>query len=150
MTNLFRSTHLIASTLLYAKSSILIMTFPTKLHLFIILFFLGFQANAQDLPPATSLVYPGVDGKLTYIADSLGNTIPDFSNAGYEGGGKPIPYVAAKETVWPVLGDNSENIQKAIDKVSAMPLSSDGFRGAILLKMGHYQLDKPVYIRASG
>lgn len=125
-------------------------SFSVKIKLLGLILFNGFLATGQDLPPATSLVYPGVNGKLTYIADSLGNTIPDFSNAGYEGGGKPIPYVVAKETVWPVLGDNSENIQKAIDKVSAMPLSSDGFRGAILLKMGHYQLDKPVYIRASG
>ena len=63
--------------------------------------------QVQDIPPTTSLVYPGTDGKLVYVADSLGNKIPDFSNAGYKGGGVPIPYVAIKETVWPVLGDNS-------------------------------------------
>ena len=104
----------------------------------------------QDIPPTTSLVYPGTDGKLVYIADSLGNKIPDFSNAGYKGGGVPIPYVAIKETVWPVLGDNSENIQAAIDRVSALPLDASGFRGAVLLKMGYYKLEKPLYIKASG
>ncbi|MCX6161935.1 MAG: hypothetical protein NTV87_11485, partial [Ignavibacteriae bacterium] len=56
----------------------------------------------QDIPPTTSLVYPGTDGRLVYVADSLGNKIPDFSNAGYKGGGVPIPYVAIKATVWPV------------------------------------------------
>lgn len=106
--------------------------------------------KAQDIPPTTSLVYPGIDGKLVYVPDSLGNKIPDFSNAGYKGGGVSIPMVAIKATVWPVLGDNSERIQKAIDSVSALPVDSHGFRGAILLKMGYYDLEKPLYIKASG
>jgi len=114
--------------------------------------FLGAVAliKAQDIPPTTTLVYPGTDGKLVYVADSLGNKIPDFSNAGYKGGGVPIPYVANKVTVWPVLGDNSANIQAAIDKVSALPLDASGFRGAVLLKMGTYELEKPITIKASG
>jgi hypothetical protein len=105
---------------------------------------------AQDIPPTTSLVYPGTDGKLVYVADSLGNTIPDFSNAGYKGGGVPIPHVPIKETVWPVLGDNSANIQAAIDRISALPLDASGFRGTVLLKMGIYNLEKPLTIKASG
>src|SRR5688500_13866203 len=95
-----------------------------------------FFSKAQDMPPATSMVYPGIDGKLVYVADSLGNKIPDFSNAGYKGGGVAIPYVPVKVTVWPVAGDNADNVQAAIDKVSAMPLDASGFRGAVLLKMG--------------
>src|SRR5690606_5883088 len=114
-------------------------------------FFVAFLvAHAQDIPPTTSLVYPGIDGKLVYSADSLGNVIPDFSNAGYKGGGVSIPTVAIKATIWPVLGDNSERIQKVIDSVSALPKDTYGFRGAILLKMGHYDLEKPLYIKASG
>lgn len=104
----------------------------------------------KDIPPATSLVYPGIDGKLVYIADSVGNKIPDFSNAGYKGGGVPLPYVPIKETVWPVLGDNSENIQAAIDRVSALPVDASGFRGTVLLKMGIYNLEKPININTSG
>jgi hypothetical protein len=107
-------------------------------------------SGAQDLPPTTSLVYPGTDGRLVYIADSLGNIIPDFSNAGYKGGGVPIPFVPIKETLWPVPGDNSENIQAAIDRVSALPPDASGFRGAVLLKMGTYNLEKPISIKASG
>jgi hypothetical protein len=115
------------------------------------IFFLnGFIVKAQDIPPTTSLVYPGTDGRLVYVADSLGNKIPDFSNAGYKGGGVPIPYVAIKETVWPVPGDNSDNIQAAIDRVSALPRDASGFRGTVLLKMGTYDLEKPIYIKASG
>ena len=106
--------------------------------------------QVQDIPPTTSLVYPGTDGRLVYIADSLGNRIPDFSNAGYKGGGVPIPYVAVKATVWPVKGDNSANIQAAIDSVSNLPADPSGFRGAVLLKMGLYELESPIFIRTSG
>jgi len=105
---------------------------------------------AQNIPPTTSLVYPGIDNKLVYIPDSLGNKIPDFSNAGYKGGGVSIPTVAVKATVWPVLGDNARHIQEVIDSVSALQLDTNGFRGAILLKMGYYNLEKPLYIKASG
>jgi hypothetical protein len=114
----------------------------------------GFTLNphdpVEDIPPTTSLVYPGTDGRLVYIADSMGNKIPDFSNAGYKGGGVPVPYVATKAIVWPVPGDNSASIQAAIDKVSALPPDPSGFRGAVLLKMGIYQLESPLFIRASG
>lgn len=51
----------------------------------LIFFLSGFFIMSQDIPPATTLVYPGTDGRLVYIADSLGNKIPDFSNAGYLG-----------------------------------------------------------------
>jgi len=108
------------------------------------------STKAQDIPPTASLVYPGTDGKLVYIADSLGNKIPDFSNAGYKGGGVSIPYVAIKKIVWPVAGDNATNIQAAIDSVSALAPDASGFRGAILLKMGLYSLEKPITIKASG
>jgi hypothetical protein len=124
-----------------------IKTFPVAA---LLICFNGFLSSAQDMPPATALVYPGIDGKLVYVADSLGNKIPDFSNAGYKGGGVTIPYVPVKATVWPIAGDNSDKVQKAIDSVSSLPPDAWGFRGTVLLKMGLYQLDKPIYIRASG
>jgi len=108
------------------------------------------KISVQDMPPTTTLVYPGTDGKLVYVADTMGNKIPDFSNAGYKGGGVPIPYVANKETVWPVLGDNSANIQAAIDRVSELPPDASGYRGAVLLKIGMYELEKPINIKTSG
>src|SRR6478736_2704261 len=129
------------------KSPMIIKFYAAFALLFCISIFFG---QAQDIAPYTSMVYPGYDGKLVYKADSLGNRIPDFSNAGYKGGGVAIPYVPAKITIWPVKGDNSENIQAAIDKVSAMPLDAAGFRGAVQLKLGLYPLDKPLYIKASG
>ena len=95
-----------------------------------LVFFLYVHVSyAQDLPPTTSLVFPGIDGKLIYVADSLGNKIPDFSNAGYKGGGITIPYVPVKATVWPIAGDNSDKIQKVIDSVSVLPPDAYGFSG---------------------
>ena len=72
------------------------------------------------------------------------------SHAGYGGGGVAIPTVPVSETIWPVAGDNTANIQAAIDKVSALPLDRDGFRGAVLLRAGYYRMATPVKIQASG
>ena len=87
-----------------------------------------FPARAQDISSSTSLVYPGTDGKLVYVPDSLGNKIPDFSNAGYKGGGVPLPYIQPKVIVWPVKGDNSDHLQNIIDSISALPPDASGFR----------------------
>lgn len=74
---------------------------------------------------------------------------PDFSFAGYEKNEKPIPAVPVKVTVLPGEGDDGANIQAAIDSVSGLP-PVNGFRGAVLLKAGVYEVEKPLYIRASG
>ncbi|WP_443969658.1 hypothetical protein [Sphingobium sp. CR28] len=111
---------------------------------------LASRAWGMDLPPTTSRVYPGTDGKLVYVPDEQGNVIHDASHAGYGGGGVAIPMVAIKETIWPVAGDNTAHIQAAIDKVSALPLDANGFRGTVLLRAGEYRMALPVNVRASG
>jgi hypothetical protein len=108
------------------------------------------KAHAQELAPTTSLVYPGADGRLRYTPDELGNTICDASHAGYGGGGAAIPTVPVRETVWPVAGDNAAHLQAAIDRMAALPLNADGFRGALLLRAGNYRLASSLRIRASG
>jgi hypothetical protein len=107
-------------------------------------------ARAADLAPTASRIYPGADGKLVYVPDAQGNTIHDASHAGYGGGGVAIPTVPVRETLWPVAGDNTAHLQAAIDRVSALPLDANGFRGALLLRAGQYRLALPVAIRASG
>ena len=107
-------------------------------------------AQVEDLAPTVSRVYPGSDGKLVYVPDEQGNTILDSSHAGYGGGGVAIPTVPVKETIWPVAGDNTDNVQAAIDKVSALPLDKNGFRGAVLLRAGYYKMATSVTIKASG
>lgn len=106
--------------------------------------------RVQDLLLTVSRVYPGVDGRLVYVPDEQGNAIHDASHAGYGGGGVAIPTVPVSETIWPVAGDNTENVQAAIDRVASAPLDADGFRGAVLLRAGYYPMATPVRIEATG
>lgn len=87
---------------------------------------------------------------LTYHPDPEGNTIPDFSRVGYASGEKAIPEVGVVEVLEPVAGDNREHIQNAIDRVAALPLNADGFRGAVLLKKGVYEVNGSLVISRSG
>jgi hypothetical protein len=98
----------------------------------------------------TSLVYPGPDGKLAYKPDEFGNYVPDFSHAGYMGGGVRLPDVPVKTKVKPAADNSAPIIQQAIDEVSQLPVDADGFRGAVLLERGLYNLDEPIRISASG
>lgn len=106
--------------------------------------------RADDLAPTATRVHPDTDGRLAYLPDEQGNTILDFSHAGYGGGGVPVPTVPVRETTWPVAGDNTANIQGAIDKVSALTPDKNGFRGAVFLRAGYYKMATPVTIQASG
>src|SRR5712672_2603140 len=73
------------------------------------------------------------NGRLVYPADAQDNRIPDYSNAGYRGGGVPLPTVPVVLTISPIAGDNTANIQAAIDAVGAMAVQGDGYRGTVLL-----------------
>src|SRR5690606_38876740 len=74
----------------------------------------------------------------------------DFSHAGYRGGGVPLPEVPAVVTVEPVDGDDGARIQAAIDHVSELPLSDEGFRGAVQLLPGRYEVAGSLAISADG
>lgn len=81
------------------------------------------------------------NGKLQYSANAAGDRIMDFSSAGFEGG-KNLPStneIPVRTTVKPSGGDDTTNIQKAIDTVSALPLSGK-YRGAVLLAPGNFQV----------
>ena len=90
------------------------------------------------------------DGELVYTTDSLGNQILDYSYCGYESSNSPIPHVAAVAVVHPIEGDATPTIQAAIDHVAALPVQDNGFRGAILLEEGHFQLKGRLRITTSG
>jgi hypothetical protein len=100
--------------------------------------------------PSSDWVFRGYDGRLVYKTDDQGNSIPDFSNVGYHGGGVAIPVVPVKATVEPLLGDAGARIQAAIDKVSSLPPDQNGLRGAVLLKKGRYPIAGSLYLRVSG
>lgn len=78
------------------------------------------------------------------------NRIPDFSYAGYKGGGVSIPNIPVVKTIEPVTGDCHKLIQNAIDEVSLLMPNENGFRGTVLLKRGVYVLSDSVVIRADG
>jgi ribosomal protein L28 len=92
----------------------------------------------------------GVDQKITYNSDSLGNQIPDFSYAGYQGGNKEIPDALVKVVVPVKAGDATKRIQAAIDYVSKLPFGKDGLRGAVLLQEGEYQVLGSLKLHTSG
>ena len=96
------------------------------------------------------LVYLDEGGKLVYVPDAKGNVIPDFSNAGYGGGGVAIPELPVKEVVEPGPGDDGERIQAAIDRVARMEPDANGHRGAVLLRRGEYQIAGTLRISAGG
>jgi hypothetical protein len=95
-------------------------------------------------------VFYGKGGKLTYTPDELGNVIPDFSHVGYRYGDIPVPSIAEAVEVSPVEGDDGANIQAAINSLYNVTPDEKGFRGAVLLKKGIYQVAGQIRISASG
>jgi hypothetical protein len=91
-----------------------------------------------------------VSGKLVYEPlGANGDTIMDFSSAGYMGGGVALPTVPVAKSIKPTGGDDTSAIQAAIDVVSALP-PTNGVRGAVLLAAGKYTLAGTLRIAASG
>jgi hypothetical protein len=87
---------------------------------------------------------------LVYAPDSLGNRIPDFSYSGYMAGEQAIPNIFAKVVVPAKTGDATARIQAAIDYVSSLKPDKSGFRGAVLLQPGVFEIDGQLIIRTSG
>jgi len=106
---------------------------------------------ATSFGQATSAwVYYDSHGRLHYATDPAGNRIIDYSWAGYEGGGVPLPKVAPRVTVQPSGADDTAAIQAAIDTVSARQPDRRGFRGAVLLAPGSFNISATLHITTSG
>ena len=122
--------------------------------LFLIFSLLGaYLAHGQN---SSELIYLD-QGELTYVPFSMKgqsnvvNTIPDFSYAGYMGGGVSLPTdISIKAIVIPEPGDDAPRIQAAINLVEVLEPDQNGFRGVVLIKAGHYSLENILAIRASG
>jgi len=98
----------------------------------------------------SDIVYYDIDNKLVYESDSLGNRIPDFSFAGYKNSEDPIPTIPVVKTISPVSGDNTTHIQNALFEIGLMPPDSNGFRGALLLTAGEYEIKGTIKIQFDG
>jgi hypothetical protein len=90
------------------------------------------------------------NNKITYTKDSKGNSILDFSYCGYKSSEQDIPNVSNAIFVPKQEGDASEIIQRAINYVSGLKPDTKGFRGAVLLDKGTYNLEKNLWIQVSG
>lgn len=102
---------------------------------------------AQEPQPPVSV---GPDGKLLYTKDSFGNRVPDFSYCGYMAGAVAIPDAPIRVVVPAEEGDATLRIQAALDYVASLPEDKNGFRGAVLLKKGLYEVQGGLTINASG
>lgn len=83
-------------------------------------------------------------------SDKRGNLIPDYSYCGYKASNEQIPWVDVKAFVPHIQGDATAYIQAAIDYVSSLPMDASGFRGAVQLDRGQFQIDGGLQIAASG
>jgi len=121
---------------------------------FLIFCFVGaYLAHGQN---ASQLIYLD-QGELTYVPFAMQgqsnavNTIPDFSYAGYMGGGVALPTdISIEAVVAPEEGNDAPRIQAAINLVEALEPDQNGFRGVVLIKAGHYSLENILAVRASG
>jgi len=120
-----------------------------KMICFVIVSFFAMHLAAQE-KWQSSLVKINKDGSIYYIPDSLGNTIPDFSNVGYFESNKKIPTIAVVKTIAPSGNNDAAIIQAAIDELSKSSPDKDGFRGTLLLKKGTYKINGTIKINTSG
>ncbi|MFP4191746.1 MAG: peptidoglycan-binding protein [Candidatus Hydrogenedentota bacterium] len=98
----------------------------------------------------TSEIVYRENGRLTYVSDEEGNRIPDFSHAGYRGGGVALPEVPVQVALDPGEDDDTERIQQAIDTVGGMEMDENGHRGAVMLNAGEYHVSDNLRIGNSG
>src|SRR5215471_16412083 len=84
--------------------------------------------------------FGGPDHRLHYRLDARGNSIMDFSSAGYGGGGVKLPSAGAAQRLTPAAGDNTARIQVALDHAT----------GAVVLAAGEYEIAGTLSIAHSG
>jgi hypothetical protein len=124
---------------------------------------MGTSGRLAQISGATNCLeyrtYPNVATSTPATDPGSVHTLPDFSYAGYMGGGKPIPWAPVKVEVTADGSDDRKTIQDAIDHVGAgcprangvldCPLTN-GIRGAVLMRAGFYDLSDELVISKSG
>ncbi len=121
-------------------------TFRTASLLFAIASFLAQASQAQS-----QWVHFGVNRRLVYNKTTKGDRIPDFSSAGYRGGGVALPAAIVRARVSPTGGaDDTQMIQAALDKVAKLAPEADAERGAVELAAGTFHLAGTLRMHVSG
>lgn len=111
-----------------------------------------FFADRQEDKKAddSKIYYRNAEGKLISVPDYRGNRIPDYSGVGYKNGKVNIPDVPAVIEVSPSGGDDTGQIQAAIDYVASLPMRNDGIRGAVQLTKGVFRIEGSLRLSISG
>ena len=93
-----------------------------------------------------------INGSLGYLtADNHTDRIPDFSSAGYGGGGVGFPDSYFVQEIYPdPSGNDTDNIQSTINFLADLPTDNNGMRGVVLLAPGIFTLTTSINITASG
>ena len=86
---------------------------------------------------------------LAYEQSPNGDRIPDFSYSGYNGGDTSPPQVTTRITVDPSGLDDTVSIQAAIDQVAAVSVDRTGWRGAVQLSPGRYEVNGTLFLRGN-
>lgn len=111
---------------------------------------------AQNAPLAS---IDTITGKLFYGLYANINSVdavhmlPDFSYAGYDGGGVALPSYASipvLTTLSPQAGDDLARIQAALENAANQSPDARGIRGAVLLTAGLYEVSDTLNIPANG
>ena len=97
-------------------------------------------ASALHAQTMSEWAFGGPDHRLHYKYDARGNSIMDFSSAGYRAGGVKLPSPAVAQRLTPVAGDNTGHIQAALDSAT----------GAVVLAPGKYDIAGTLSITRSG
>lgn len=108
-------------------------------------------APMASLNAATGKLHYGLYANLQQ--NNADHMLPDFSYAGYGGGGAALPAydsLEVKQTLSPGIGDRRADIQAAIDAVAAMAPDARGIRGVVFLEAGQYDVNGPLEISTSG
>ncbi len=105
-------------------------------HLIKLLPFALLALCARDVwsaPPSITF-----ENKFVIQANERGDNVPDFSYCGYQSGTEPLPQVALRIELKPSGGDDTLAIQQALDRLAAMPIDEQGWRGALVLSPGTF------------
>ncbi|MCI5057376.1 MAG: T9SS type A sorting domain-containing protein [Flavobacteriales bacterium] len=115
-----------------------------------ILLLLTLEIQAQQWQ--SQLINIDSSGHLIYFPDNDGFKIPDYSVVGYNGNGfLDIPQnIAVLKSIHPIVGDNTQHIQDALDSIGNLPIQPNGFRGALYLNPGQYHIHGTIYMDKSG
>lgn len=109
------------------------------------LYFLNIAASNKEAP---FIVYE--NNKLSYVVDSLGNRVLDFSYAGYKSGNSEIPNESPTLIIEARKGDMTSHIQNAINLIESRKVGKNGIRGVLLLDKGVFEVEGSLKIKKSG